>query len=65
MRLQRRVELGSLSIRPGQRLFGGLTRALGRFVPLLQDLFERLEEDALQIKLQQDDQNERRRCFEQ
>ena len=51
--------------RARQTLLRGFAGSLGGLVPLVQDLFEWLEKDAFQVKLQQDDQDKCRRCFEQ
>ena len=64
-RLQGRFVLRGLGSRLFQALLGEFARALGGFVARVQHLLERLEENALQIKVQQDHQQKGRHCSQQ
>ena len=64
-RAQLRFVAGGLGSRLFQALRSELSCALGGLVPLLQDLFQWFKEDALQIEVQQDDQQKGRHCSQQ
>src|SRR5206468_10619654 len=64
-RSQLRFVTGGLGSGQFQALCSELSCALGGLVPLLQDLSQWFEEDALQIEVQQDDQQKGRHCSQQ